>query len=295
MPVRSRTPVVAGTFYPRDPSALRAQLDACFLDPRGPGRLPGSAPRTAPSVRAAVVPHAGYMYSGPLAARAYAEIADDPPPSTVLVLGADHHGGGGAALSDIPWSTPLGNVEVDHRGVERLARPPVRVNEPAHDREHSIEVQLPFLQRILPLPRVIALQIEFGPFEYLREIGRIVREGIRGQDVVLLASSDFSHYVPADEAERIDRRAIAPILARDARRLFEVVVGERISMCGIAPTTVMLVALEDEPLEAELLRWGHSGEAAPMEEVVGYATIVLRTVGASPGGGRQPSGSSPLK
>ncbi|MFZ0699491.1 MAG: AmmeMemoRadiSam system protein B [Thermoplasmata archaeon] len=295
MPVRSRAPVVAGTFYPRDPRELREQLDACFLDPRGPGRSPGPPSRTTRSVRAAVVPHAGYIFSGPIAARAYAEIARDPPPSTVLVLGVDHHGGGGAALSDVPWNTPLGDVEVDHRLVERLARAPVRIRERAHDREHSIEVQLPFLQRTVPGTRFVALQIEFGPYEYLREVGRIVREALRGEDVVLLASTDFSHYVPAEEAERIDRHAIAPILARDPRRLYDVVVSEEISMCGIAPTTVMLCAVEEEPLQPELLRWGHSGEAAPMDQVVGYAALVLRT----PGAGARPvdpvGGSSPLK
>jgi len=277
MPARSRSPVVAGTFYPGGARELREQLDACFLDPRGPGRLPGPARRSARSVRAAIVPHAGYLFSGPIAARSYAEIADDPAPSSVLVLGVDHHGGGGPALSDIAWSTPLGDVEVDHRLVERLARPPVRVHEHAHDREHSIEVQLPFLQRILPGARFVALQVEFGPFEHLEEIGHVVREAVRGRDVVLLASTDFSHYVPAEEAERKDRHAIAPILARDPRRLYDVVVGEEISMCGIAPTTVMLCALEEERLEAELVRWGHSGEAAPMDEVVGYAAMVLRT------------------
>ena len=295
MPGRSRSPVVAGTFYPRDARELREQLDACFLDPRGPGRLPGPASRSIRSVRAAVVPHAGYIFSGPIAARAYAEIADDPAPSAVLVLGVDHHGGGGAALSDVAWTTPLGEVEVDHRLVERLAHPPVRIHEHAHDREHSIEVELPFLQRILPGARFVALQVEFGPFEHLREIGHVVREAVRSRDVVLLASTDFSHYVPAEEAERMDRHAIAPILARDPRRLYDVVVGEEISMCGIAPTTVMLCALEEEPLGAELLRWGRSGEAAPMDEVVGYASMVLRIPRERARAPAPARGSSPLK
>lgn len=295
MALDRRPPIVAGTFYPRASRELRAELDVCFLDPRGPGRLPGPPTRATRGIRAAVVPHAGYIFSGPIAARAYAEIADDPRPPTVLVLGVDHHGGGGAALSDLPWTSPLGDVEVDHRLVERLSRGPIRVQEHAHDREHSIEVQLPFLQRALPGSRFIALQIEFGPFPYLREIGAIVRDALRGEDVVLIASTDFSHYLSAEEAERIDRRAIAQILARDARRLYDVVVEEEISMCGIAPTTVMLCALQDQRLEPELLRWGHSGEAAPMDEVVGYASIVLRTPKGDDGTRGPTGGPPPLK
>ena len=295
MSARSRSPVVAGAFYAGDPRALREELDACFLDPRGPGRLPRPPSRPDRRIRAAVVPHAGYPYYGPIAARAYAEISDEPPPSTVLVLGVDHHGGGGTALSDVPWSTPLGVVEVDHRLVGRLAHSPIRINEHAHGREHSIEVQLPFLQRIFPQPRFVALQIEFGSFEHLKEVGRIVREAIRGEDLLLLASTDFSHYIPAALAEEIDRRAIAPILARDPRGLYDVVVREEISMCGIAPTTVLLSCLEGEPLEANLLRWGHSGEAAPMDEVVGYAALVFRSPAPPRGRGDSVPGAPSLK
>ncbi len=295
MTVPHRTPVVAGAFYSGDPQALREELDACFLDPRGPGRLPRPPSRSDRRIRAAVVPHAGYPFSGPIAARAYAEISDEPPPSTVLVLGVDHHGGGGSALSDVPWSTPLGEVEVDHRLVGRLAHAPVRVNEHAHGREHSIEVQLPFLQRIFPQPRFVALQIEFDSFDHLKAVGRTVREAVRGEDVLLLASTDFSHYVPATVAEEMDRRAIAAILARDPRRVYDVVVREEISMCGIAPTTVLLSCLEEEPLEAELLRWGHSGEAVPMDEVVGYAALVLRGPATARGGGRSDAGAPSLK
>jgi len=222
------------------------------------------------------VPHAGYEYSGAIAAHVYARIAALRPPQTVLILGVDHHGRSrGASLSDRAWSTPLGPVEVDHELVRALSRGPIEVDEAAHAQEHSIEVQLPFLEYVLPKPRFVALEVGFGPFEFLEEVAGVVREAVRDRDVLLLASTDFSHYVPARTAERLDRLAINAILARDARALYETVARNDISMCGIAPTTVLLAATHGRPLSARLLRWGHSGEVTPMREVVGYASITL--------------------
>jgi hypothetical protein len=235
-------------------------------------------------LRAAVVPHAGYEFSGPIAAWAYRQIAGERAPGTVLVLGVDHHGlGAGAALSDRAWLTPLGPTPVDHSMVRALTRDPLRVDEAAHAREHSIEVQLPFLEYVVPHPKFVALQIPFGPLEYLLDVARVVAAAVADRDVLLLASTDFSHYVPRATAERLDRMAIDAILARDARRLYETVVGNDISMCGIAPTTVLLAALAEEALAVRLLRWGHSGEAQPMRDVVGYASLVLES----------PSGAAP--
>ena len=271
-----RPPAVAGQFYEADGAALARQLESCFRDPRGPGELPARHRSGSRPLRAIVVPHAGYTYSGAIAARAYAEVAAERPPRTVLILGVDHHGlGDGACLSDRDWRTPIGPTAVDHELVTALAHAPVHVDESAHAREHSIEVQLPFLEYVLPKPRFVALQVRFGAFDYLAEVAAVVREAIRGRDVLLVASTDFSHYVPARTAERLDGLAIEAILARDARRLFETVVSNDISMCGIAPTTVLLAALSGEPLDCRLLRWGHSGEAEPMREVVGYAALTL--------------------
>lgn len=275
MDASPRPPAVAGQFYPSDARELGEELDACFLDPRGPGRLPELGKGAVPSLRAAIVPHAGYAFSGPIAARAFGEIAERRPPESVLILGVDHRGAGGAALSRRPWRTPLGRVEPEPGLIGRLDRPPVEVDERAHAKEHSIEVELPFLQRVLPQARFAALQVPFGPYPYLEAVAAVVREAVRGRPVLLIASTDFSHYVPASVAKELDAKAIAAILRRDPRALYDVVVREEISMCGIAPTTVLLAAVRDEPLAARLLRWGHSGEAAPMADVVGYASLVL--------------------
>ncbi len=193
-----RRPAVAGQFYAEDAATLARQVEHCFTDARGPGALPSPQRTPNRTVQAAIVPHAGYEFSGAIAAHAYARIATDHPPDSVLVLGVDHHGASrGAALSDRDWQTPLGPTAVDHELVRALAHEPIAIDEAAHAREHSIEVQLPFLEYVLPKPKFVALEIGFGPFEFLEEVAAGVRDAIRGRDVLVLASTDFSHYVPA--------------------------------------------------------------------------------------------------
>ncbi|HEV2316883.1 MAG TPA: AmmeMemoRadiSam system protein B [Thermoplasmata archaeon] len=277
-PASPRPPAVAGAFYPADPNELTQVLENCFRDPRGPGGLPTRRREAVRTIQAVVVPHAGYVYSGPIAARAFEQVATERPPDSVLLLGVNHRGRGApAALSDRDWITPIGTVPVDHGLVRALARGPIEVDEAAHAPEHSLEVELPFLQYVLPHPRIAALSVTFGPLSFLEEVADVVRRALKGRSVLLVASTDFSHYVPAAVAEREDRFAIDQILLRDATGLYEVVATRAISMCGIAPTTVLLSALTGGSLTARLLAWGHSGEAEPMREVVGYASFVLES------------------
>ena len=284
MPLPPRRPAVAGQFYEGDATALAHQVEACFTDPLGPGELPPRQRSGSRRVRAVVVPHAGYIYSGAIAAHAYRLIAADRPPESVLILGVDHYGlSTGASLSARPWLTPLGPTPVDTDLVAALRHDPVDVNEEAHRREHSIEVQLPFLEYVLPHPKFVPLEVAFGPYEFLRDVAKVVRAAVKDRDVLLISSTDFSHYVPPATAQRLDRMAIDQILARDARGLYDTVTRNDISMCGIAPTTVLLAALAGENLTPRLLRWGHSGEVEKMREVVGYAAIVLE------GGGKRSS------
>jgi MEMO1 family protein len=273
-----RPPAVAGQFYPADGAALAREVERCFRSERGPGELPIRQRSPERHLRAIVAPHAGYEYSGAIAALAYDLVARERPPAAVLVLGVDHYGRSrGASLSARDWLTPLGPTACAKDLLRSLERPPLEVDEAAHGREHSIEVQLPFLEYVLPKPRFVALEVGFGTMSALERVARVVREAVTGEDVLLVASTDFSHYVPAETARRLDRLAIEAILARDARRLYETVAREEISMCGVAPTTVLLAALAEEPLSARLLRWGHSGEVARMADVVGYAALALES------------------
>ncbi len=282
MPEAPRPPAVAGTFYPADARELARSVEASFLDPRGPGQLPVRR-RGDRTLVAAVVPHAGFRYSGAIAAHVYARVAAERPPRAVVVLGVDHHGAGrGPSVSLRPWLTPLGPTAVDVELGRRIANGPLAVDEAAHAHEHSIEVQLPFLEYVLPKPTFVPVQVPFGPFRSLEAIGAQLRSALAGEDVLLLASTDFSHYVSVEEARRLDRLALDAVLAGDPQQLYNVVQNERISMCGIAPTTVLLAALAGRPVRASLLRWGHSGEVELMPEVVGYAAVAWDA--ARPGG-----------
>lgn len=278
MAASPRRPVVAGQFYPGEGASLTQLIEQCFLDPRGPGHLPVRHRSAERRIRAAVVPHAGYVFSGPIAAHAFAAIAGERPPATVLVLGVNHSGRGApAALSARDWLTPLGLVPVDRDLVHALDRRPIEVDESAHAREHSIEVELPFLQYVLPFPRFAALTVTMGPTGFLADVAAVVRRAIQGREVLLVASTDFSHYIAPEVARHQDSLAIGQILRRDPVGLYSTVVAQNITMCGIAPTTVLLYALQAEPLEARLLRWGHSGEAEPMDDVVGYSSLLLES------------------
>ena len=282
MPTASRPPAVAGAFYPAEARALVDQIETCFLDERGPGELPPRHRDGRRTLVAAIVPHAGYVYSGAIAAHVYARIASERPPESVLILGVDHAGTGPpAALSGRPWQTPLGPTAIDRALVRDLTAGPVVVDEAAHAGEHSIEVQLPFLEYVLPQPSFAPLQVRYGPFELLEEVGGVVREALQGRDTLLLASTDFSHYVPPELADRLDHLALEAIVARDPRRLYDVVARHDISMCGIAPTTALLAALRGRSLTVRLLRWGHSGEVAPSRRVVGYAAVLLEENGGA--------------
>lgn len=273
---RARPPAVAGQFYAENGAELARQVEECFRSPRGPGELPVRHRTPERRIRGAIVPHAGYEFSGPIAALAYDQIARERPPESVLILGVDHHGAGnGPALSDVPWMTPLGPTPIDEALRTALTHPPVEVDEAAHALEYSIEVQLPFLEYVLPHPRFVPLQIPFDTFPALERVGRIVADAVRGRDTLLIASTDFSHYVPPAIAERLDRLATDAILTRNPKTLYDTVSENDLSMCGIAPTTVLLAALAHEPLAARLLRWGTSGDAVPMRDVVGYASLLL--------------------
>jgi AmmeMemoRadiSam system protein B len=271
-----RPPAVAGAFYPSDPAELARLVEACFLDAsRGPGTLPPRHRPTGRRLRALVVPHAGLVYSGAIAAWAYLRAAMERPFPTVLILGVDHHGRGGFALSRRPWATPWGPTKVDEEMVDRLDRPPISIDEEAHSLEHSIEVQLPFLEYVEPAPKIVALQVPYRPLRELLDVGRTLEEAIGERDLLLIASTDFSHYVTPEVALQEDRRAIDAILRHDAEGLYNVVEQRGISMCGVAPTTVLLAALSAAHGPATLLHYGHSGEVAPMDRVVGYAAIAI--------------------
>ncbi|MGB8929778.1 MAG: AmmeMemoRadiSam system protein B [Anaeromyxobacteraceae bacterium] len=259
-----REPAVAGRFYPGNPSRLAAELDG-FLQPAAE---PGSA-------KGLVAPHAGYMYSGAVAGDVYRRV-EIPP--RVVILGPNHTGLG-APASLWPggsWRTPLGDVPIDAALTEALARAPgVELDDEAHLHEHSLEVQVPFLQRRQPALSLAAICL--GPLSWkaCEALGKALGAAATAAGALIVASSDMSHYIPAAEAREKDQLAIDRILALDPAGLYEVVRREQLSMCGFIPATVMLVAAREMgATRGELVRYGHSGEVTGDDtQVVGYAAI----------------------
>jgi AmmeMemoRadiSam system protein B len=262
-----REPAVAGRFYVDEPRALARELDAF---------LASAVERVA--AKGVVAPHAGYVYSGAIAGAVYGRV-EIPP--RVVVLGPNHTGlGRPVALwpAGGRWQTPLGAVPIAPALTEALARGPlVEIDRAAHISEHSLEVQLPFLLRARPDVEIAALCLGPLDLETCEQVAATVAEAAREAGALLVASSDMSHYVPADVAREKDHRAIERILALDPAGLHRTVRRERISMCGVIPATVMLFAARElGASRAELVRYGSSGDVSgDTRHVVGYAGLVV--------------------
>jgi hypothetical protein len=240
-------------------------------------RFLGDARPSAADVGAIVAPHAGYVYSGAIAGAVYARV---DPPARAIVLCPNHTGRGAAAAlwPEGAWRTPLGDVPVDARLSAALSRSPlVEEDVAAHAREHALEVQLPFLQRARPGISIAALCLAHLSLSDCEALAETVAEAAAAEGALVVASSDMSHYLPAALARKKDGRAIERILALDGRGLYDVVHAEDISMCGIVPATVMLLAARRlGASRAELVRYGHSGETTGDDDaVVGYAGLVV--------------------
>src|SRR5713226_57188 len=277
---RIRPAAVAGSFYPAKPEDLRQSLHQCFLaHPLGPQgkKLPSS------SLLGGMVPHAGYVYSGPCAAHLYSNI--DPGTQCVILLGVNHRGRGArAALSAVDcWETPLGRTKVDRELVKLLKSQSdlLADDEQPHRREHSIEVQLPFLQSLLGDFSLLPLSLSHLTEEECGRLGEVIARlyeatAAMARKTVIIASSDLSHYLPPEETERLDDLALEPILALDPSALLKTVKEEKINMCGVFPTAVFLFAARALGAKrVRLLKHCHSGDAMPMKEVVGYASVAV--------------------
>lgn len=267
-----RPPAVAGTFYEGTPQRLRAQVDACFAE--NP-----PAPPSKERFLGAVVPHAGLMYSGHVAAAFYAMAA---LPKRLLILCPNHTGAGhfAAINRDGAWLTPFGEVAIDSRLADALMSKTKLLAEDsrAHAREHSLEVQLPFLQRLLGDFTFVPICLGAHRYDYAEEIGRAIAEVVRDErDVAILASSDLNHYEDQQTTLRKDQLAIDQVLARNPQELWRVVDEYDVSMCGFIPTTTMLVAANElGATSARLVKHATSGDVnRDYARVVGYASIVV--------------------
>jgi len=277
-----RKPAVAGSFYPGSFTGLQRQIEDCFKHPLGPGALPGEGRSAERHILGLVSPHAGYIYSGPVAANGFSQIAAEKKPRTVVIVGPNHRGLGAmvAVGREGTWQTPLGSVEVDVGVGEAIVSAGhwAKWDDLAHSMEHSIEVQVPFLQYIYgPEFKIVPIAMLRQELAIGEDVGRAIAAALKGRNGLIIASSDFSHYESQSSASRKDRMALEAILNLDPARLEETVNSHNISMCGPGPVIAMIVACKElGAKKASLLRYATSGDiTGDYSQVVGYASVTV--------------------
>jgi hypothetical protein len=259
---------------------LKRQIEKCFLDQLGPGKLPEVEEKGARRIVGLVCPHAGYMYSGPVAAYAYYELALDGKPEVVILLGPNHmgYGSGLAIMKEGSWRTPLGDVEIDTETADKILKETniLDVDEVAHSYEHSIEVQLPFLQYLYGnYFRIVPIAFLMQDLTSSREIGEAIAKALENKSSLIVASSDMTHYEPYEIAKKKDLTLIKTIEELNEEKLYSVIEAYRVSCCGYGPVAALVVAAKLLGVkEAKLLCYRSSGDViGDYSSVVGYAAI----------------------
>ncbi len=277
-----RNPVVAGRFYASSERELLAELEGCYAH-----KLGAAARVFEPRGRfiGAIVPHAGFCYSGPVASHAYARLKQESvKPDAIIILCPKHtfHGECFSVSDATEWRTPLGSVKTDDDLARHIVKGSklLKLDSLAHAKEHSIEVQLPFLQFAYPegVPPIVPIALQFASFAQIEVIALELYEKLKTQQkrVVFLVSSDFSHDTPKGEAYALDAQVMERILELDARGFYDLVVGENRSVCGLMSIAVALVLLKlyCQPV-ATLLKYATSMDVSDHPRGVGYAAIVF--------------------
>lgn len=266
-----RQAAVADRFYPGTRNELTQALSRL---------LPQDTRQEQIKAIAAVSPHAGYMYSGSVAAETFSAVEI---PETVVILGLNHHGmGDRVALSRAVWEMPMGCVKIEDKLADLLlAGPdsPITKDEIAHRYEHSVEVQIPFLQALQPNLKIVPIVLSHLSYDLCQRVAETLAESILiyGGKVLIVASSDMTHYESRQQASQKDRLALQQIEEMNPEGLYNTVHKHQISMCGIIPVTIALIAAKKLGAKAaKVICYTDSGEVSgDIDQVVGYAGIVI--------------------
>lgn len=264
-----RKAAVAGQFYPARPEELKKTIE--FMVEAGASKTDAIG---------AISPHAGYVYSGPVAGVVFSHLKFK---GTFVLIGPNHRGMGKpfSIMTEGQWKTPLGNVDINSAMAEAILHESAHLKNDslAHEYEHSLEVQVPFLQYFKPDVKIVPIVLSHADPSVYAEIGRSIAEVLKkpGNDAVIVASSDMTHYEPHERAKEKDSKAIEAILALDAGELARRIDRFRISMCGYAPAISLITAARELGAEkAELVKYQTSGDTSgDYSSVVGYAGIII--------------------
>jgi hypothetical protein len=277
-----REPAVAGQFYEHSEAELRKEIEDCFLNKKfGAGKLPVVSENkdAERKIIGLVVPHAGYMYSGPIAANSYFHLANDGKPETFIIIGPNHSGFGSSVsiMDEGVWKTPLGKISIDSEVAKRIIASSKIVKEDvaAHIYEHSIEVQLPFLQYVYKKFQFVPICMLDQSYEVCEDLGNSIAKSVESKNAVIVASSDFTHFETNESAHKQDKKALDAIKKMDAEKFLDVVARENISICGYGPIATMLVAVEKlNAKSCEIIKYATSGDITENDaSVVGYAAV----------------------
>jgi len=280
--LKIRKPYVANAFYAGTKTKLTQQITDCFTHNFGPGQVPKVNEKGPRKILGIVSPHAGYMYSGPVAANGFARLALDGIPQTFIILGPNHSGlgSGVSILTDGAWETPVGTTQVQSEVAKSIQESStiLDVDEDSHRHEHSIEVQLPFIQFLYgDLVKFVPICMMMQDLRTSREIARSIVEQCKGKDYVIVASSDFTHYEPQDVVNRKDKSAIDAILKLDDGALNDLGESSSVTMCGYGPISTLIAAAKlTGGVKAEFLAHKTSGDITDDKSaVVGYSSLVF--------------------
>lgn len=273
-----RTPAVAGMFYPNQKNELKDLINECFLNSYGPGKLPPV--NNQKKIFGVICPHAGYIYSGPIAAQSIYSISKERH-ELYVIIGPNHFGIGTsvATMKDCKWETPLGQVEVDSniaKDISQISKY-IKLDFFSHTREHSLEVQIPFLQQVFSEFKILPIALINQNKEVALDVGNAVAEIARKQKTMIIGSSDFTHYEPNDFAYEQDHALIAPILEMDLDGFYNVLHKRDVTACGYGAIAATMIACKKlGATKGELLKYATSGDiAGDKTSVVGYGSIIF--------------------
>jgi AmmeMemoRadiSam system protein B len=277
-----RRPAVAGAFYAASANSLKKQITDCFLHQLGPMKLPDS--KKGSNIISVVCPHAGYIYSGPSSAHSYLALGEQEQPDTVIVIGPNHTGWGTpvSVMREGIWKTPLGEVTIDKELADKIIKysPIARSDESAFIREHSVEVQLPFLQFIYSEFEFVPICMGLQDLETSTELGRVIHEASKDKEIIVVASSDLTHQEPKALAYKKDQFILDAILEMDEKKLQDSVKKHKITTCGYGPiSTTLIYSKLRNATTAKILSYYTSGDIiGNTSDVVGYASAKIMRI-----------------
>jgi len=272
-----RTPAVAGMFYPGEKNKLSKLIEECFSHKFGPKKNPEKINK---KIFGVICPHAGYVYSGPIACNSINAIISESP-KLFIIIGPNHWGIGRsvATMKDCEWETPLGKVEVDSESAQEITEISQTIESDyfSHSREHSLEVQIPILQEKFSNFKILPISLINQSKEIAYDVGKAVAKIAKEKNSMIIGSSDFTHYEPNKFAHEQDMALIEPILEMNVDKFYDILENRKVTACGYGAIAATIIACRDlGATKGELLGYATSGDImGDTSSVVGYGSIVF--------------------